>query len=95
MPRKVLSADEIRQEVEHRILSLPDRPAAVVTADISIPLPRAHPLDPEKRNWDMEEIGHVGRDAYVRRVVEEARKEFLLSDVAEHDHALGDSITHP
>ncbi|MFM0140531.1 hypothetical protein [Caballeronia grimmiae] len=95
MPKKVLTADEIRDEVRQRILRVRDRPVSEDRANISIPLPKAHPVDAEKRNWDMEEIGHVGYDAYVRRVVEEARKEFLLSDVAEHDHVIGDSITHP
>lgn len=95
MPKNVLTADEIREEVRQRIIRLRDRPVAVDTAEMPIPLPKAHPLDAEMRNWDMEEIGHIGYDAYVRRVVEEARKEFLLSDVAEHDHVVGDSIPHP
>lgn len=32
-------------------------------ADISIPLPKAYPVDAEKCNWDMKETGHVGYDA--------------------------------
>jgi hypothetical protein len=92
MPKKVLSAEQIRQEVHKRILL--DPPAAGDRARISLPLPKAHPVDDMARNWDMEEQGHAGHSSYIRRVVEEARKEFFLSDAADHDEIMGDSLAH-
>jgi len=44
------------------------------------------------RNRDMEEQGRAGYSACARRVVEEARKAFFLSDAADHDEILGDSL---
>jgi hypothetical protein len=92
MPKKVLSAEQIRQEVRKRILLDPPGPEERVR--ISLPLPKAHLVDDMARNWDMEEPGHAGYSAYIRRVVEEARKEFFLSDAADHDELMGDSLAH-
>jgi hypothetical protein len=49
-------------------------------------------VDDMARNRDMEEQGHAGCSSYVRRVVEEARKAFFLSDAADHDEILSDSL---
>ena len=92
MPKKVLGAQQIRQEVHERILR--DQPAFGDQARVSLPLPKAHLVDDMARNWDMEEQGHAGYGSYVRRVVDEARKEFFLSDAADHDEVLGDSLAH-
>lgn len=92
MAKKILTAEQIREEVRKRILR--NRPSTGNPAGISVPVPKAHSVDAEERNWNMEEIGHVGHDAYVRRVVEEARKEFFLSDAADDDETMGDSFAH-
>jgi len=92
MPKKVFSAEQIRQELHKRIRL--DSAAPGDPAGISLPLPKAHPVDDQARNWDIEEPGHAGNGAYIRRVVDEARKEFLLSDAAEHDEIMGDSLAH-
>jgi hypothetical protein len=92
MATKVLSAEQIRQEVHRRILLNP--PASGYPGEVSVPMPTAHPVDAEARNWDMEAPGHAGYGVYVRRVIEEARKEFLLSDAAERDEILGDTFAH-
>jgi hypothetical protein len=59
-----------------------------------LPLPKAHAPDAEARNWDIETVGRAGYSAYVRHVVDEARKEFLLSDAAERDEIIADSFAH-
>jgi len=92
MPKKVLSAEQIRQGVRKRILL--DPAATGDRVRISLPLPKAHLVDDMARNWDMEEQGHAGYSSYIRRVVEEARKEFFLSDAADHDEIMGDSLAH-
>ena len=92
MPKKVLGAEQIRQEVHKRILR--DQPEFGDQMGVSLPLPKAHLVDDMARNWDMEEQGHAGYGSYVRRVVDEARKEFFLSDAADHDEVLGDSLAH-
>ncbi|EIF33188.1 hypothetical protein BCh11DRAFT_00953 [Burkholderia sp. Ch1-1] len=92
MSKKVLSREQIRQEVQQRLLRGPSTPAGL--AGIAIPMPKSHSLDVHARNWDMEEFGGAGYGEYVRKVVDEARKEFLLSDSAERDELLGDSLAH-
>jgi len=92
MPKKVLGAEQIRQEVHKRILR--DQPEFGDQMGVSLPLPKAHLVDDMAGNWDMEEQGHAGYGSYVRRVVDEARKEFFLSDAADHDEVLGDSLAH-
>ncbi|CAB3772324.1 hypothetical protein [Paraburkholderia humisilvae] len=92
MPKTVLTAEQIRQEVHQRILQ--GQPGARDQVGISVRLPRAHPVDADERNWDMDEPGHPGYDAYVGRVIEEARREFFLSDAAERDETIGDSFAH-
>lgn len=92
MSRKALSAEQIRREVHKRVLLTP--PAAGYPGEISLPLPVAHAPDAEARNWDMEAVGHADYGAYVRHVVDEARKEFLLSDSAERDEIMADSFAH-
>ena len=76
MPKTVITAEQIRQEVHKRILR--GQLGAGNQVTISIPLPRGHSLDADDRNWDMDEPGHPGYDAYVRRVIEDARREFFL-----------------
>ena len=92
MPKKVLGAEQIRQEVHKRILR--DYPAFGNQVGVSLPLPKAHLADDMARNWDMEKQGHAGYGSYIRRVVDEARKEFFLSDAADHNEVLGDSLAH-
>jgi len=46
------------------------------------------------RNWDIEAENHPGYERYVRRVVDEARKEFFISDATDRDENLGDSFAH-
>jgi len=92
MPKKVLGAEQIRQEVHQRILR--DQPSFGDQVGVTLSLPKAHLVDDMARNWDMEEQGHAGYGAYVRRVVDEARKEFFLSDAADHNETLGDSLAH-
>lgn len=91
MTKKVLTAEQIREEVLRRIHQA--NPADEEHAKRPIPLPKAHPVDAEARNWDIDESGDgKAHDAYVRRVIEEARKEYFLSDAADHDESIGDSI---
>jgi hypothetical protein len=92
MFRKVLTAEQIQQEVHRRVLLKP--PASGYPWEVSLPLPKAHAPDAEACNWDIEMVGRAGYSAYVRHVVDEARKEFLLSDTAERDEIMGDSFAH-
>ena len=92
MHRKVFSAEQIQQEVHKRLLL--KAPASGYPGEVCVPLPKGHAPDAETRNWDMEAVGHAGYAAYVRHVVEEARKEFLLSDAAERDEIMADSFAH-
>ncbi|AOI95227.1 MULTISPECIES: hypothetical protein [Burkholderia] len=91
MAKTLLTAEQIRDEVSKRVRD----GSGNDPMQVSIPLPKPHPTDAEERNWDMETVGQPGHDAYVRRVIEDARREFLLSDEAERDEAFGDSIAHP
>lgn len=82
MEKIVLSAEEIRGEVQKRLLMKP-----YVSGDwsaLSVPLPDGHACDAESRNWDMKDIPSRGD---VRTVVEQARHEILLSD----GHAINDT----
>ena len=89
MAKSVLTAEQIREEVGKRI----HQPKPAGEQQVDVPLPTAHPVDAEGRNWDMEVSGHgKEHDAYVRKVIEEARREFFLSDAADHDEKMGDSI---
>jgi hypothetical protein len=75
MKKIVLSAEEIRGEVQKRLLMKP-----YVSGDwsaLSVPLPARHAPDAESRNWDMKDIPLRGN---VRLVVEQARREILLFD---------------
>ncbi|SAL06357.1 hypothetical protein AWB81_07550 [Caballeronia arationis] len=91
MAKTVRTAEQIREEVHMRIHQ--EKPTGEGRAETSVPLPKAHPVDAEARNWDMEASGQgKEHDAYVRRVIEEARKEFFLSDAADHDEQIGHSI---
>ena len=92
MFKKVLNAEQIQQEVHRRVLLKP--PASGYPWEVSLPLPKAHAPDAEARNWDIETVGRAGYSAYVRRVVDEARKEFLLSDASERDEIMADSFAH-
>jgi hypothetical protein len=93
MPKKVLNREQIRREVQHRLLlSLPA--LASTAAVVAVPLPRPHSLDVHARNWDMDELRHPECAAYVRKVVDEARKDFFLSDARERDEILGDAFAH-
>lgn len=94
MTKTVLTAEQIREEVRKRIEQA--KPAGEDQVEIPVPLPKAHPVDADARNWDMEESAHgKEHDAYVRRVIEEARKEYFLSDAADHDEKVGNSIARP
>ncbi len=92
MFRKVLTAGQIQQEVHRRVLLKP--PASGYPWEVSLPLPKAHAPDAEARNWVIETVGRVGYGAYGRHVVDDARKEFLLSDAAERDGIMGDFSAH-
>ncbi|MFL9996913.1 hypothetical protein PQR34_37840 [Paraburkholderia sediminicola] len=92
MFKKVLNAEQIQQEVHRRVLLKP--PASGYPWEVSLSLPKAHAPDAEARNWDIETVGRAGYSAYVRHVVDEARKEFLLSDAAERDEIIADSFAH-
>jgi hypothetical protein len=92
MSKKVLSREQIRQEVQQRLQ--PGALALTGLAAIAIPMPKSHSRDVHARNWDMEEFGSTGYGVYVRKVVDEARKEFFLSDAADRDEILGDSFAH-
>jgi hypothetical protein len=91
MSKRVFTAEQIRQEVDRRLrepLAPGDR------SEMRVSLPTAHLIDAEERNWDMKEEDHGRHDQYVRRVIEEARREFFLSDAADRDEIIGDSFAH-
>ncbi|MFM0339863.1 hypothetical protein [Paraburkholderia fungorum] len=92
MLRKMLNRDQIREEVQQRLLLSGDSLSGM--AKVSVPMPKPHSLDVQARNWDMKELGQPEGDAYVRQVVDQARKEFLLSDARERDEILGNSFAH-
>ena len=92
MSKKFLSREQIRQQVQQRLQPSPTRLTGL--PEIAIPMPKPHSLDVHARNWDMEEFGGTGYGGYVRKFVDEARKEFFLSDAAERDEILGDSFAH-
>ncbi|WP_035546079.1 hypothetical protein [Burkholderia sp. 9120] len=92
MSKKFLSREQIRQQVQQRLQPSPTRLTGL--PEIAIPLPKPHSLDVHARNWDMKELGGTGYGGYVRKVVDEARKEFFLSDAADRDEILGDSFAH-
>jgi len=92
MPKQVFTAEQIREEVGRRLLQEVPKPED--RSEISVPLPTAHLLDADERNWDMKYEDHDQHDKFVRRVIEEARRDFLLSDSAERDEILGDSFAH-
>lgn len=91
MSKKILTAEQIREEVHRRIY---DGSFAHDRLPIRVPFPTAHSVDAQERNWDMKEDDHGERGQYFRRVVDAARHEFLLSDAAERDEILGDSFAH-
>jgi len=78
--------EEIRGEVQKRLLMKP-----YVSGDwsaLSVPLPESHASDAESRNWDMKEIPSGGD---VRLVVEQARREILLSNSDTLNDMTGDA----
>jgi hypothetical protein len=91
MTKKVLSAGQIRELVLSRIHK--ERYVGGDRSEILVPLPTAHSVDAEQRNWDMKDEHHDD-GGYVRKVIEEARREFLLSDAAERDEIIGNSFAH-
>jgi hypothetical protein len=92
MSKKFLSREQIRQRVQQRLQPSPTTLTGL--AENAVPMPKPHSLDAHSRNWDMEEFGGTGYGGYVRKVVDEARKEFFLSDAAEREEILGDSLAH-
>ncbi|MFM0418840.1 hypothetical protein [Paraburkholderia aromaticivorans] len=93
MSKRVLTVEQILLEITRRIQKeqQPDGPAAAVV----LPVPKAHAPDAEGRNWDIAETKQeIAYNAYVRRVVEEARREFYLTAAADHDRLIGDAFTH-
>jgi len=92
MSKKVLDAEQIRHEVHKRICN--ELPAILKQAESSLPMPKPHVMDDMARNWDIEAENHPGYERYVRRVVDEARKEFFISDATDRDENLGDSFAH-
>ena len=92
MPKQVFTAEQIREEVLRRLIQ--GAPKTGGLSETCVPLPTAHSPDAEERNWDMKKGDHDPQDTYVRRVIEEARRDFLLSDSAERDEILGDSFAH-
>ncbi|WP_213765331.1 hypothetical protein [Caballeronia sp. dw_19] len=92
MEKQTFTAEQIRQEVLGRLNQRAPVPGE--HSETSVPLPIAHLPDAEERNWDMKHEGQDPRTGYVRRVIDEARRDFLLSDSAERDEILGDSFAH-
>ncbi|MFK4443615.1 hypothetical protein ABH944_003993 [Caballeronia udeis] len=92
MGKQVFTAEEIRQEVLRRLIQ--GDSVAGGYPELSVPLPMPHSPDAEERNWDMKQEDHGKHNDYVRRVIEEARRDFLLSDSAERDEILGNSFAH-
>ena len=92
MSKQVFTAEQIREEVLRRLIQ--GAPTPGDGSQIIVSLPTAHSPDAEERNWDMKKEDHDPQDSYVRRVIEEARRDFLLSDSAERDEILGDSFAH-
>jgi hypothetical protein len=92
MEKRSFTADQIRQEVLRRLIQ--GAPVPGEHTEMSVALPIAHSPDAEGRNWDMKDEDYDQRNDYVRRVINEARRDFLLSDCAERDEILGDSFAH-
>lgn len=93
MSKRILTVEQIRNEVAKRIEN--GHPPEGDLAANSLPPPKVHPLDTAGRNWDIEETKHgTAYNAYVRHVVEEARREFYLTNAIEHDEIMGGAFTH-
>ncbi|QIE30012.1 hypothetical protein SBC1_77660 (plasmid) [Caballeronia sp. SBC1] len=92
MEKRSFTAEQIRQEVLRRLIQ--GAPVPGEHSEMSVPLPIGHSPDAEERNWDMKHEDHAQHNDYVRRVINEARRDFLLSDSAERDEILGDSFAH-
>jgi hypothetical protein len=92
MEKRAFTAEQIREEVLRRLIQGAAVPGE--HSEMSVPLPIAHSPDAEERNWDMKHEVHDPHNDYVRRVINEARRDFLLSDSAERDEILGDSFAH-
>jgi hypothetical protein len=92
MEKQVFTAEQIRQEVLRRLIQRAPGPGE--HSEMTVALPTAHSLDAEERNWDMKHEDHDQNNEYVRRVIDEARRDFFLSDSAECDEILGDSFAH-
>ena len=86
------TGEQIREEVLRRLNQ--SIPGSGNSSEIFVPLPISHLPDADHRNWDMPKNSHDPQDSYVRRVIEEARRDFLLSDSAERDERLGIFIAH-
>ncbi len=92
MGKQVFTAEQIRQEVLRRLIQGAPEPGE--HSEMTVALPTAHSPDAEERNWDMKHEDHDQHKQYVRRVIDEARRDFFLSDSAERDEILGDSFAH-
>ena len=92
MEKQVITAEQIRQEVLRRLIQGTPVPGDHLEKSVSLPI--AHSPDAEKRNWDMKHDDQDQHNDYIRHVIDEARRDFLLSDSAERDEILGDSFAH-
>ncbi|WP_454731985.1 MULTISPECIES: hypothetical protein [Cupriavidus] len=93
MSKRVLSMEQVLQELNKRIED--NCPADACLPSLELPPPKVHPLDVAGRNWDIRETRpENGYSAYVRRVVEEARREFYLTEAADHDEMIGTAFAH-
>jgi len=94
MHKRYLTAEQIGQELHKRILG--DESAfPCPKEDCYVPVPKSHPTDSHGRNWDVTPSGHdASYAASLRSIVEEARREYFLSDLADHDELVGAAFTH-
>jgi len=92
VPKMNLTDAQIHTEIKRRIRL--DLPLSDQDLNQHLALPTVHPLDQEARNWDIEAPGHSGYAAYVRRVIDQARREFWLADESERDEALEHGCAH-
>lgn len=80
MPKTVRTAEQIRDELQSRMMKIAaEAPGAL---HVRIPLPERHPPDASGRNWNMVPLNDLGADCihHVQKEIEDMRTEFVLPD---------------
>ena len=79
MPRRLATADQIRQMVQNRVDAIEE--VREDQAEVRVPLPTRHDPDAEGCNWDMGVFGNTrGYGELLRAAVEAVRYQFNLEE---------------